>query len=173
MWTHFHMPSCFRSLNLVMYPPVKFNEAKLQYSRDGVLSLGQFRPEKRHKLQLQILKHLEHISPPTNIIGGCRTQAEEKYIMDLEQMKADLSLQNVSFAVNLPLEKIEEKFSNTRVGLHTMIEEHFGISVLEMLVRKILIIGIRYTSSLSQIRRPVVRLLRDRCLFGRNRRRIC
>lgn len=34
---------------------------------------------------------------------------------------------------NYPFNKMLDQFNNAKVGLHTMMEEHFGISIVEMM----------------------------------------
>ena len=118
---------------MIMYPPVNLKTIGLDHNRKGITSLGQFRPEKRHIFQLQILKHLDNMNPKY-IIGSFRTQSESKYVQDLKEMNEKLSLKNVLFSLNASIEDIERMLANTRVGFHTMIGEHFGIAILEMLV---------------------------------------
>jgi hypothetical protein len=50
---------------------------------------------------------------------------------------------HVEFVVNAPYPRILELLGHASVGLNTMVDEHFGINVVEFMVRKnkILIVG--------------------------------
>lgn len=44
------------------------------------------------------------------------------------------SQDNVEFAVNVPFSELIALFGKACVGLHTMVDEHFGITVVEFMV---------------------------------------
>ena len=133
MWTHYHIPLCCRKHNIVLYPPSNIRDIPENFKGKTISSLGQFRPEKRHEFQLELSSKLECKDVNFNIIGSYKTEEENSYVSWLKLMAKDSSV-NTHFALNASLKEVEEFFSSTRVGLHTMIEEHFGIAVFEMLV---------------------------------------
>ena len=100
-----------------------------------ILSLGQFRPEKDHVLQIKAMFELRQILPEKDwertklvIIGGCRGQDDWKLLQDLKDLSKHFSVEdNVTFLPNLPFSDLLSEFGKATVGIHTMWNEHFGI----------------------------------------------
>ena len=100
-----------------------------------ILSLGQFRPEKDHVLQIKAMFELRQILPESDwertnlvIIGGCRGQQDWKLLQDLKDLSKHFSVEdNVTFLPNLPFSDLLAEFGKATVGIHTMWNEHFGI----------------------------------------------
>ena len=100
-----------------------------------VLSLGQFRPEKDHPLQIKAMFELRQILAEEDwervklvIVGGCRGQDDWKLVQDLKDLTKYLSVENnVEFHPNLPFSDLLAEFSKSTIGIHTMWNEHFGI----------------------------------------------
>ena len=68
------------------------------------------------------------------IIGSTRNQEDEYLQSSLESRARELGLQSrVRFVVNAPFKSLMEWMAIGHVGLHTMWNEHFGISVVEMM----------------------------------------
>lgn len=49
--------------------------------------------------------------------------------------------QKVKFLKNLPRDEMIKRFGQAKVGLHTMEDEHFGISVVELMASGLLTIA--------------------------------
>lgn len=124
-----------------------------------ILSLAQFRPEKDHPLQLQALYELRELLPEEDfanitlvLCGSCRNADDRVRVKDLKDLSKHLSLENnVEFRVrvtnhaqtsshsfcidqvNITYEDLLEEFKNSSIGIHTMLDEHFGIGVVEMM----------------------------------------
>ena len=100
-----------------------------------ILSLGQFRPEKDHVLQIKAMFELRQILTEEDwartrlvIIGGCRGQDDWKLLQDLKDLSKHFSVEdNVEFHPNLPFSDLLSEFGKATVGIHTMWNEHFGI----------------------------------------------
>ncbi len=137
---------------LRVFPPCNTEElvqiplkgAKRNVKKPVILSIGQFRPEKAHEVQLEAyalaLKQAEG-SPATLksvlqsrlvLVGGCRNEGDAQRVEGLKRRAADLGIAaNVEFHVNVPFSQIKDFLSQALVGIHTMVDEHFGIGVVE------------------------------------------
>lgn len=108
--------------------------------RPMIVSLGQFRPEKNHIAQLHILQNLleKHILPKDFkmvIIGSCRNAKDMKRAEELKTMAKNLNIKDfIEFEINKSPDFVRKLLSDASIGIHTMIDEHFGISLVEMMV---------------------------------------
>mmetsp|Transcript_10375 Transcript_10375/g.39248 ORF Transcript_10375/g.39248 Transcript_10375/m.39248 type:complete len:485 (-) Transcript_10375:305-1759(-) len=129
-----------------LYPPVDtvaFQKFPLEDRDPVVLSIGQFRPEKDHELQIRsfalLLKKLagQNLpkSPTLVLVGGVRNEQDERLVSKLRSLCGALSLtvgEDVLFEINVPFDGLKRWLRVAAVGIHTMWNEHFGISVVEM-----------------------------------------
>lgn len=102
-----------------------------------IVSVGQFRPEKDHQLQIRAFRKLldrkgegpgGRASLRLVLIGGCRNQEDEKRVLTLRGICHDLGVsEQVDFKLNVPFEELKRELVNATIGLHTMWNEHFGI----------------------------------------------
>ena len=108
------------------------------YSRKGrsVVSIGQFRPEKDHRLQIRAFQRLlqrrgqeeEEEELRLVLVGGCRNQEDEDRVLMLRGLCQELGVaQRVDFKVNVTFEELKRELAGASIGLHTMWNEHFGI----------------------------------------------
>lgn len=84
--------------------------------------------------------------------GSVRNVGDESRAQALRQLAKDLGIEvrpslparavpnartqaNVEFAINVPYPELITLFGRASIGLHTMIDEHFGITVVEFMVR--------------------------------------
>lgn len=114
-----------------------------------ILSLAQFRPEKEHPTQLRAFAKL--LASPSVaqargtikrdqlrlvLAGSVRGQTDAQRVEALRDLAKELGIeQQVDFRVNESYEVICDLMRNASVGLHTMIDEHFGITMVEFQVR--------------------------------------
>ena len=139
-----------------------------------VLSVGQFRPEKDHAMQLRgwaaMKKRVvaegegteatkakgassngasrpfekkkktrpdaDDADPAARallrVVGGCRGAADEARLASLRALAAELRVEDsVEFHVDVPFATLRELLAGATAGLHTMVDEHFGICVVE------------------------------------------
>ncbi|CAB9501034.1 Man(3)GlcNAc(2)-PP-Dol alpha-1,2-mannosyltransferase [Seminavis robusta] len=146
-WTFNHINSLWWLVALqrkikVVFPPCRISS---DTTRTGpreriVLSIGQFRPEKDHELQIQALSQLFQKHPTLKgsitmvLVGGCRGPSDEARLRHLQTKAKDLDLESsVVFSVNQPYSVVEDWLGKASVGIHTMWNEHFGIGVVEMM----------------------------------------
>ncbi|MCO5568890.1 hypothetical protein L7F22_022592 [Adiantum nelumboides] len=128
----------------VVYPPCDTASLTgfplVPRKRLTIVSLAQFRPEKEHGSQLRAVGLAIEKRPSLRkdlrlvCMGSCRNEADEKRIQDLKQLAKDLKIDDlVSFVVNAPYSTIVENLSQASIGISTMVDEHFGINVVEFM----------------------------------------
>lgn len=148
-WTRNHIANLWvlkpaQSNLFTVFPPVDVShliQIPLQPREKIVISVGQFRPEKDHALQLQafalVVKQRKDIK--LCLLGGVRDDADKQRVEHLKQMAKDLQIEsNVEFLVGASFETLKEMLGKSTVGLHTMWNEHFGICIVEYMVCMIL-----------------------------------
>ena len=98
------------------------------------------RPEKAHSLQIDAFSKLLRGHPELKdmklvLIGSSRNDDDGARINVLRELVSKHHLEdNVIFEINLPYSKLKEYLGRGLIGLHTMWNEHFGISVVEYMV---------------------------------------
>ncbi|CAH9067873.1 unnamed protein product [Cuscuta europaea] len=104
----------------------------------NIISVAQFRPEKAHPLQLEALalaiKKLEaHLPrPKLQLVGSCRNEADENRLQNLKGMAKKLNIEyDVEFHKNLMYSDLVRLLGGAVAGIHSMIDEHFGICIVE------------------------------------------
>lgn len=66
------------------------------------------------------------------IIGSCRNEEDQARADKLQELAKELDVHNhVELKLNFKFEFLLQYLSESAVGLHTMIDEHFGIGVVE------------------------------------------
>ncbi|KAL9226693.1 hypothetical protein vseg_002476 [Gypsophila vaccaria] len=105
-----------------------------------IISVAQFRPEKAHSLQLQAFaKVIDKLDtdiprPKLQFVGSCRNKGDEGRLRKLKEMAADLKVENdVEFHENIPYKDLVKLLGAAVAGIHSMTDEHFGISVVEFM----------------------------------------
>lgn len=117
-----------------------------------ILSVGQFRPEKDHPLQIRAFARFlssgssssstgqESLTKKTDIklvlLGSCRGAEDERRVEALRALAAEVGVGGqVEFVVGAPYPDLKRWLGRASVGVHTMWNEHFGICVVEYMVR--------------------------------------
>eukprot|EP00249_Psilotum_nudum_P007213 c20401_g1_i1 orf=213-1646(-) len=110
------------------------------------ISIAQFRPEKAQKLQLEAfaivlkrlhaysLNHVEGVEgkPRLKLIGSCRNVEDEERVQKLKELCFELGIEEqVDFCVNVAYKELIGLLAGAMAGLHSMIDEHFGIVIVE------------------------------------------
>ncbi|KAJ7532229.1 hypothetical protein O6H91_14G078300 [Diphasiastrum complanatum] len=156
-WTQSHIEKLWRVPERVIrvYPPCDTLSLQVlpiqRTSKDYyIVSVAQFRPEKAHNLQLEAfaaaLQHLgcQHVgeveeaeqtnskSPRLKLVGSCRNREDLERLQGLKRKCQELGIQDqVDFYENVSYNKLKDLLGGAVAGLHSMIDEHFGISVVE------------------------------------------
>lgn len=121
-------------------------------NRYQILSLAQFRPEKNHRLQIQIVQRLLADESPLNeneksrlklvLVGSVRDEADRARVDELRRLAEQLNVQtNVEFRLNISFEQLLEAMRSSNIGLHTMQNEHFGIAVVESMAAGLIMVA--------------------------------
>ena len=144
-WTLGHIRFLWRlaSRIFVVFPPCdtkSLEHLPLKGREDVIVSIGQFRPEKDHQLQLrsfaQMLSQNEDLKRRTIklvLIGSCRGDDDASRVSELRKLAEELDIEeSVEFVLNQPYPVLKSWLSRSSIGIHTMWNEHFGIGVVEM-----------------------------------------
>lgn len=69
------------------------------------------------------------------MLGGAQSRSSQQLVTDLKKQAADLGIEtSVEFVVNADFKTLLHHLKVAGIGIHTMWNEHFGISVVEMMV---------------------------------------
>ncbi|KAI0076731.1 glycosyltransferase family 4 protein [Panus rudis PR-1116 ss-1] len=131
----------------IVYPPCDAKEmAKfpLEGRERVIMSLAQFRPEKDHAAQLHAFQTLLKTHPEYQrsgekqvrlvLIGGSRDAGDAARVESLKSLAKELGIEaNVQFIVNASYAEMLKWLSLASIGLSTMVDEHFGINVVELM----------------------------------------
>ena len=164
-WTHGHISKLWRCPSIyVVFPPCdtsSFEELPLKRnaSKFSIVSVGQFRPEKDHKLQLTTLcRFLNQLSSKEKervelvLIGSCRNEEDSARVVELRRLAKNLDIEkHVRFAMNISFKNLKEELSQATVALHTMWNEHFGIALVECMAAGCVMVGHRSGGPLLDI----------------------
>lgn len=145
-WTTGHLQRIWKNVQInLVYPPCDVEpflagSGKSKRTRD-IVSLSQFRPEKNHQLQLEsFAKFIKESDDVDNdnvnllMIGGCRDESDRQRVKDLKLSASNLGIAHrVHFKTDLPFNQVCFLLKTSFIGLHTMREEHFGISIVEFM----------------------------------------
>ena len=165
-WTHGHISKIWGPSKLyIVYPPcdtATFQQLPLRRGSNNdkflIVSIGQFRPEKNHELQLHILaeflkrlkeekgKEKEHRRRRVELVmvGSCRNSTDYALVQDLKRQVKSLKLNShVRFELNVSFQRLKEELGMASVALHTMSDEHFGIGLVECMAAGCVMIGHR------------------------------
>ncbi|KAJ8665191.1 hypothetical protein QAD02_006853 [Eretmocerus hayati] len=158
-WTRKHIDSIWKcpQRTHLLYPPCDVEKLlqlpilKDEYKNDDIriVSVSQFRPEKDHALMLKIFNNVRSVVDDETwkkmhlvLIGSCRDKGDESYVDRLKQFTEKLDItNNVEFKVNIPYPQLISELQRGTIGLHTMWNEHFGISVVDGLASGLIMIA--------------------------------
>lgn len=150
-WTRNHLESLWwkRSPIETIFPPcptVGKRVSTLSKREEAlIVSVGQFRPEKNHALQLDMMAKLQtSAKPPPKLImiGGTRNDKDAARAEQLRKEATERGLP-VEVAVNVSREELHKTLCRASIGVHTMKDEHFGISVVELQAYGLIAVGHR------------------------------
>ncbi|GJN35316.1 hypothetical protein PR202_gb24071 [Eleusine coracana subsp. coracana] len=102
------------------------------------ISVAQFRPEKAHGLQLEAfalaLQRLDPSFPKPKLqfVGSCRNKEDLERLHKLKDRSSELHIDElVEFHKDISYRDLVQLLGGAIAGLHSMTDEHFGISVVE------------------------------------------
>lgn len=163
-WTYGHIRSLwgrFSSTRIhVVYPPCRIpvdvsvteeqnSEPSKKDRTPTIVSIGQFRPEKDHPLQIESLallfeKYPQHKQNGVRLllIGSCRNEQDQQRVDALRKLATERQLQDaVTFCINPPYQELQEHMTSSLIGIHTMRQEHFGIGIVEMMAAGLIVVA--------------------------------
>ncbi|RWS12759.1 GDP-Man:Man(3)GlcNAc(2)-PP-Dol alpha-1:2-mannosyltransferase-like isoform X2 [Dinothrombium tinctorium] len=154
-WTKNHILSIWKvpSKTFLLYPPcnVSLFESLNAGENDSktIVSISQFRPEKNHALQLSAFKLLlQRVDSEIKslcklvIVGSCRNSEDEKRVQELKEQCNRLAISNqVEFKINVNFHELLEIVKKGKIGIHTMRDEHFGISNVELMAAGLVVVA--------------------------------
>lgn len=139
-WTQRHMVGNWGSKCQVLYPPCNVDEfwsQEFDKKSNSIVSLGQYRNEKRHNIQLDMMKYHMEKNPNSKtifkIIGSGKFEESQRIYEGLQRRVKNEGIKNVELLKDVKFDELMRLIKEARFGVHTMIDEHFGISVVEML----------------------------------------
>lgn len=96
------------------------------------------------------------------LAGSVRNEGDEGRVVKLRKLAKELNIEasslfgpsrsllialcrqdNVEFAINVPYPELISLFGKASIGMHTMIDEHFGITVVEFMVSQSCLVSAR------------------------------
>lgn len=144
-WTLNHINNLWKIPNRthILFPPCNttmLQKLPLRPRDTVVISIGQFRPEKDHMLQIEAFNKFLNEYPQWKgkvkliMIGSSRNKEDAQRVENLKNRLIQLNIQGfVELKVNIPFVELQEWLGKATVGLHTMWNEHFGIGVVEFM----------------------------------------
>ena len=141
-WTRGHVEELWKinEKTFLLYPPC--NTEKYLNIPSGprskrIVSVSQFRPEKNHALQIRsfalFVDKTGRRDVTLTLVGGVRNQEDRDRVGCLRERTKSMGIEDlVEFKISIPYEELFQILSDSLIGLHTMENEHFGISVVEL-----------------------------------------
>ncbi|CAL9118744.1 unnamed protein product [Musa textilis] len=145
-WTRSHIESLWKIPRRTkrVYPPCDTSSLQqlLPLERPVrspvIISVAQFRPEKAHGLQLEAfvlaVRRLDQDLPRPRLlfVGSCRNKQDEERLQKLKNRSEELNVDDyVEFHRDVMYRDLVQLLGGAVAGLHCMIDEHFGISIVE------------------------------------------
>ncbi|GJQ12314.1 hypothetical protein GpartN1_g4105.t1 [Galdieria partita] len=155
-WTKQHISVMWKPQYLkIVYPPCSV-KTLLDFGLSGrkqhwVVSLSQFREEKNHAWQLFIIHKLiqQHEEKDLQdfclvMMGSTRHEQDSERVTQLQKLADDLKVSSyIRWIINASREQIDYYLSRATIALHTMRDEHFGISLVEFMAAGVIPIAHR------------------------------
>ncbi|XP_020276517.1 GDP-Man:Man(3)GlcNAc(2)-PP-Dol alpha-1,2-mannosyltransferase-like isoform X2 [Asparagus officinalis] len=144
-WTKSHIENLWKIPDRTrrVYPPCDTSSLQeLPLTRPAevpiFISVAQFRPEKAHTLQLEAfslaVQRLDSDLPKPKLqfVGSCRNKEDLERLQNLKDKSRELNMdEHVEFHKDVTYRDLIRLLGGAIAGLHSMIDEHFGISVVE------------------------------------------
>jgi glycosyltransferase involved in cell wall biosynthesis len=116
----------------VVYPPVDIKKFSVVFGngkRDGVISIGRFTPEKDHILQLKMAEKLPNVT--FRLCGSAKTPYYLRWFKHIKAKAEEKGLKNVEFYPNIPISDLIKLIGKSKIFIHTMRYEDFGLTTCE------------------------------------------
>ncbi|KAL7678356.1 hypothetical protein ACOME3_004584 [Neoechinorhynchus agilis] len=166
-WTKRHIENQWDRHAILIYPPcdgspIQEEERNVErFIPPVIVSVAQFRQEKNLAMQIEIIDELFSRYPEFRgkvrllMIGGCRDSKDRKRVADLigiafskhisfevtknpvEDLERDTDT-TLWFACGISANALKQSLIRSSIGIHTMIDEHFGIGEFASILKYIL-----------------------------------
>ncbi|CAF3627446.1 unnamed protein product [Adineta steineri] len=151
-WTKHHIKSIWKSNSTyLLYPPCDVTQSlEIPFMNENkkIISLGQFRLEKNHELQIrafyELLQRKNEYQQQLKLIliGSIRHNEDQEYVKQLQILVNDLNLMdNIEFKFNISFTELKSELNQAIIGLHTMRNESFGIGIVEMMAAGTIVVA--------------------------------
>lgn len=78
------------------------------------------------------------------IVGSCRNDEDRERKKNMEDLAKHLALENsVEIKCNISYQELIQTYQVSSIGLHTMWNEHFGISIVECMAAGLIMVANR------------------------------
>jgi alpha-1,2-mannosyltransferase len=119
--------------SIVIFPPVEV-EAFAAVAKDNkrekkVVSCGRYSPEKNYEYVLEAANRLRDVK--FAVVGSFSGEKSMKYYEKLRSITSEKSLANVELLKALTFKDLLTLYGTSKVYMHAMKNEHFGIAVIE------------------------------------------
>ena len=119
--------------SIVIFPPVEV-EAFAAVAKDNkrekkVVSCGRYSPEKNYEYVLEAANRLRDVK--FAVVGSFSGEKSMKYYKKLRSITSEKSLANVELLKALTFKDLLTLYGTSKVYMHAMKNEHFGIAVIE------------------------------------------
>ena len=133
---------------ITLYPPCNIEgllEEDFTKKTRTVISVSQFRWEKRQELQLEAIAYHQKMHPDSTfkfkIMGNSKVHESDLVFAGLQKKLKELGLKNTELIRDSSIEQLRHHVSTASIGMHTLHREPFGISIAEMLAGGIYILA--------------------------------
>ncbi len=120
---------------VIITPPVEtkaFNDASEGGVKEKrVISCGRYSPEKNYEYVLEVASRLRDVE--FSVIGSFSGEKSSQYYQKLCAIKSERNLTNVELLKDIQFERLLRLYGTSKVYMHSMKAEHFGIVVVEAL----------------------------------------
>ncbi|XP_078436209.1 UDP-Glycosyltransferase superfamily protein [Wolffia australiana] len=144
-WTRSHIEKLWKIPDRIrrVYPPCDTSALQalpLERQKEApvFISVAQFRPEKAHTVQLEALAlALDNLDmslprPKLLLVGSCRHDEDKERVRKLKEICSQLGIdRDVKFLIDVTYRELVQLLGTAVAGLHSMVDEHFGISIVE------------------------------------------
>nr|CAG4642565.1 EOG090X07J8 [Evadne anonyx] len=155
-WTENHINQIWKvpTQTNKVYPPCDVKEF-LQLSVDSdpesirIISVAQFRPEKDHPLMIRsfyklidLLSDEEKARVKLVFVGSCRNKEDYQRVEDYKRLCKHFNIDTYTeFYINVEFEELKRLLEESTIGLHSMWNEHFGISIVECMAAGLIMVA--------------------------------
>ncbi|XP_057979653.1 GDP-Man:Man(3)GlcNAc(2)-PP-Dol alpha-1,2-mannosyltransferase isoform X2 [Malania oleifera] len=139
-WTRTHIEKLWGTSHRIkrVYPPCDTSGLQVlplerSVKTPIIISVAQFRPEKLEAFSVAVSQlDADRPRPKLQFVGSCRNRSDEERLQNLKNKSIELKVEgDVEFYKNMMYRDLVRLLGGAVAGIHSMTDEHFGISVVE------------------------------------------